>query len=33
MDWFPKVFSEAPRIIHVEAPGDGWGQMAELQGD
>lgn len=31
MEWFPNVFSERPQIIHVEAPGAGWGQMAELE--
>ena len=31
MEWFPNVFSEGPQIIHVEAPGAGWGQMAELE--
>ena len=30
MEWFPGAFSQPPKIIHVEAPVDGWGQMAEL---
>lgn len=30
LKWFPTVFAEPPQIIHVEAPGAGWGQMAEF---
>src|SRR5262245_25630159 len=31
MAWMPDVVSATPEIIHVEAPGDGWSTMAELQ--
>ena len=31
MAWMPEVISETPEIIHVEAPGEGWSAMAELQ--
>jgi quinol monooxygenase YgiN len=31
MAWMPEMISETPEIIHVEAPGDGWSTMAELQ--
>jgi quinol monooxygenase YgiN len=27
----PDLISETPEIIHVEAPGEGWSRMAELQ--
>ena len=27
----PDMISSTPEIIHVEAPGDGWSPMAELQ--
>lgn len=30
MEWFPNVFAEPPKIIHVEAPGDGWAEMSEF---
>ena len=30
MEWFPAVFAAPPKIIHVEAPVDGWGEMAEV---
>lgn len=31
MAWMPDVISATPEIIHVEAPGEGWSTMAELQ--
>ena len=31
MAWMPAMISETPEIIHVEAPGEGWSTMAELQ--
>ena len=31
MAWMPDMISETPEIIHVEAPGEGWSTMAELQ--
>ena len=31
MAWMPDAVSETPEIIHVEAPGDSWSTMAELQ--
>jgi len=31
MAWMPEMISETPEIIHVEAPGEGWSTMAELQ--
>jgi quinol monooxygenase YgiN len=31
MAWMPDVIAEAPEIIHVEVPGEGWSPMAELQ--
>jgi quinol monooxygenase YgiN len=31
MAWMPDVVSETPEIIHVEAPGEGWSPMAEVQ--
>ena len=31
MAWMPDVVSATPEIIHVEAPGEGWSTMAELQ--
>jgi quinol monooxygenase YgiN len=31
MAWMPDMISERPQIIHVEAPGEGWSTMAELQ--
>jgi quinol monooxygenase YgiN len=30
MAWLPEVVETKPEIIHVEVPGDGWGQMAEV---
>ncbi len=30
MAWIPDVISKTPEIVNVEAPGDGWAQMAEL---
>jgi quinol monooxygenase YgiN len=30
MAWIPDVISKPPEIVHVEVPGDGWAQMAEL---
>ena len=31
MEMMPDLISERPEIIHVEAPGEGWSTMAELQ--
>jgi len=31
MAWMPDAVSETPEIIHVEAPGESWSTMAELQ--
>ncbi len=31
MDSMPDMISARPEIIHVEAPGEGWSTMAELQ--
>src|SRR6266568_467850 len=31
MAWMPEAISETPEIIHVEAPGESWSTMAELQ--
>jgi len=31
MAWMPDAVAATPDIIHVEAPGDGWSPMAELQ--
>jgi quinol monooxygenase YgiN len=31
MAWMPDMIAERPQIIHVEAPGEGWSTMAELQ--
>ena len=31
MAWMPDMIAATPEIIHVEAPGDGWLTMAELQ--
>ena len=31
MALMPDIISERPEIIHVEAPGEGWSTMAELQ--
>lgn len=31
MAWMPEVIATTPQIIHVQAPGDGWSEMAELQ--
>lgn len=31
MQWFPKVIAEAPSIVNVELPGEGWSRMAELE--
>ena len=31
MAWMPDAVSETPEIIYVEAPGDSWSTMAELQ--
>lgn len=30
MAWMPQVIVKKPEIIHVEAPGTGWTEMAEL---
>ncbi|HEX2804947.1 MAG TPA: putative quinol monooxygenase [Kineosporiaceae bacterium] len=30
MEWMPTVVAEVPQIIHVEVPGTGWSQMAEI---
>lgn len=30
MAWMPEVIATKPEIIHVEVPGAGWSQMAEL---
>lgn len=31
LDAMAGAIADTPRIINVEAPGDGWGRMAELQ--
>ncbi len=31
MAWIPDVISETPEIVNVEAPGEGWAKMAELE--
>ena len=31
MAWMPDAVATTPEIIHVEAPGEGWSTMAELQ--
>ena len=31
MAWMPDAVAATPDIIHVEAPGEGWSTMAELQ--
>ena len=31
MAWMPEAIAATPEIIHVEAPGEGWSTMAELQ--
>ena len=31
MAWMPDAVAATPEIIHVEAPGEGWSTMAELQ--
>lgn len=31
MALMPDLISDRPEIIHVEAPGEGWSSMAELQ--
>ncbi len=31
MDLMPDMIADRPEIIHVEAPGEGWSTMAELQ--
>ncbi|MDQ2839167.1 MAG: antibiotic biosynthesis monooxygenase [Actinomycetota bacterium] len=31
MAWMPTAISDTPRIVNVEAAGEGWSQMAELQ--
>jgi hypothetical protein len=31
MALMPDMISETPEIIHVEASGEGWSRMAELQ--
>jgi quinol monooxygenase YgiN len=31
MAWMPDMIAATPEIIHVEAPGDGWSPMAEVQ--
>jgi quinol monooxygenase YgiN len=30
MAWMPEVIAKKPEIIHVEVPGTGWSEMAEL---
>ncbi|MFC7013709.1 putative quinol monooxygenase [Streptomyces viridiviolaceus] len=30
MAWMPEVIAAKPGIIHVEVPGTGWSEMAEL---
>ncbi|MGW0814539.1 putative quinol monooxygenase [Streptomyces viridiviolaceus] len=30
MAWMPEVIAAKPDIIHVEVPGTGWSEMAEL---
>jgi quinol monooxygenase YgiN len=30
LSWMPDVVAEKPQIIHVEVPGDGWSEMAEV---
>ncbi|OZM73068.1 antibiotic biosynthesis monooxygenase [Amycolatopsis antarctica] len=30
MSWMPDVIAETPKIVNVETPGTGWGEMAEL---
>jgi quinol monooxygenase YgiN len=29
--WFPTCLAEAPKIVNVELPGEGWSTMSELQ--
>ena len=31
MAWMPDAIAATPEIIHVEAPGESWSTMAELQ--
>lgn len=31
MAWMPDMVATTPEIIHVEAPGEGWMTMAEVQ--
>ena len=31
MAWMPDAISDTPEIVSVEAPGDGWSRMAEVQ--
>lgn len=30
MSWIPDVVADKPRIVNVEVPQDGWGEMAEI---
>lgn len=30
MAWLPDWVAEKPQIIHLNAPGDGWGEMGEV---
>ncbi|WP_086706846.1 putative quinol monooxygenase [Streptomyces antimycoticus] len=30
MGWMPGVAAKKPEIIHVDAPGTGWSEMADL---
>jgi quinol monooxygenase YgiN len=30
MEWIPDWVAEKPKIIHMNAPGDGWGEMGEV---
>ncbi|MGW4517325.1 putative quinol monooxygenase [Streptomyces sp. NPDC004393] len=30
MTWMPEVIAKKPDIIHIEVPGSGWSEMAEL---
>lgn len=30
MSWLPDVVSAKPKIINVDTPGDGWGEMGEV---
>ncbi|HEX2300980.1 MAG TPA: putative quinol monooxygenase [Pseudonocardiaceae bacterium] len=30
MAWMPQVVAKTPEIVNVEAPGNGWSEMAEI---